>query len=159
MKAVTLWQPFASYVVDGLKRYETRSWYCGHKGLLAIHAAKRPAVRGFDLPELGYEAPLGAILGVAVMDACIPTVDWYEMRETLTDEERAVGDFSPGRYAWRFPEAFKLDEPIPYSGAQGIWTVEDPAVNLVLNRLVPDALYEVWGPEAMRQEGRHDASA
>ena len=146
MQAVTLWQPFASYVVDGRKRYETRSWYCGHKGLLAIHAAKRPMVRGFDLPDLGYEAPLGAILGVAVMYACISTDDWLGMNETLTEQERAVGDFGPGRYAWWFIEVFKLDEPIPYSGAQGIWTVKDPAVRAVLNRLVPEDLYEVWGP-------------
>ena len=148
MKAVTLWQPFGSYVVDERKCYETRSWYCGHRGLLAIHAAKRPMARDFDLPDLGYEAPLGAILGVAVMDACLPTTDWFEMGDALTDEERAVGDFGPGRYAWRFIAAFKLDEPIPYSGSQGIWTIKDPTVDSVLNRLVGEDLYEVWEPRS-----------
>ena len=137
MRASTLWQPWASYVVEGLKRYETRSWYCGHEGLLAIHAGKHSTVRDKSLPELGYEAPLGAILGVVVMDACIPTT----MSDTLTDEELALGDFSPGRYAWRFTAVFKLDEPIPYRGAQGIWTIKDPGVNAELNRLLPDGFY------------------
>ena len=44
MKAITLWQPWATLVATGLKEYETRSWappedLIGRR--LAIHAAKR----------------------------------------------------------------------------------------------------------------------
>lgn len=56
MKALTLYQPWATLVALGLKRIETRSWPCGHVGPLAIHAAKTmpPYAREFALgPEVG----------------------------------------------------------------------------------------------------------
>lgn len=45
MKALTLWQPWASLIALGEKRYETRSWATSYRGLLAIHAsAPKPQV-------------------------------------------------------------------------------------------------------------------
>lgn len=40
MKAITLWQPWASLLALGLK-HETRSWGTSYRGQMAIHAAKR----------------------------------------------------------------------------------------------------------------------
>lgn len=42
MKALTLWQPWASLVALGVKTIETRSWSTSHRGPLAIHASKHP---------------------------------------------------------------------------------------------------------------------
>lgn len=39
MKALTLWQPWASLVALGVKRIETRSWSTRYRGRIAIHAA------------------------------------------------------------------------------------------------------------------------
>lgn len=45
MKALTLWQPWASLIALGVKTIETRSWSTSYRGPLAIHAAaKRPDV-------------------------------------------------------------------------------------------------------------------
>ena len=41
MKALTLWQPWATLVAIGAKKIETRSWKTNYRGPLAIHAAKR----------------------------------------------------------------------------------------------------------------------
>lgn len=46
MKAISLWQPWASAIAVGVKRYETRSWPAVsggtlYSGWLAIHASKR----------------------------------------------------------------------------------------------------------------------
>jgi activating signal cointegrator 1 len=41
MKALTLWQPWASLVAFGVKTIETRSWSTKYRGPLAIHAAKK----------------------------------------------------------------------------------------------------------------------
>jgi hypothetical protein len=38
MKAITLKQPYASFIAHGIKTVETRSWQTHHRGLLAIHA-------------------------------------------------------------------------------------------------------------------------
>lgn len=42
MRAITLWQPWASLIALGLKKYETRSWTTSYRGKLLIHAAQRP---------------------------------------------------------------------------------------------------------------------
>jgi activating signal cointegrator 1 len=39
VKALSLWQPWASLVALGVKTLETRSWSTSHRGPLAIHAA------------------------------------------------------------------------------------------------------------------------
>lgn len=41
MKALSLWQPWATLMAYGLKRVETRSWAIRHRGPLLIHAAKK----------------------------------------------------------------------------------------------------------------------
>ena len=49
MKAISLWQPWASAIAFGLKHYETRSWQPSSKlvgQVIAIHAAKRKDLSG-----------------------------------------------------------------------------------------------------------------
>lgn len=41
MKALSLYQPWASAIALGAKRIETRPWKTSHRGPIAIHAAKR----------------------------------------------------------------------------------------------------------------------
>ena len=48
MKALTIWQPWASLLVSGQKKYETRSWATTYRGPIAIHAAMRPVRRTID---------------------------------------------------------------------------------------------------------------
>lgn len=45
MKAITLWQPWASLIALGVKTIETRSWATSHRGPIAIHAATRKPER------------------------------------------------------------------------------------------------------------------
>lgn len=75
--------------------------------------------------------PFGAIVAVCELKDCRPTAgrrgeqgtgpkyaDWVH---DLTDQERAFGDYSPGRYAWLLSDIRALPEPIPARGAQGLW--------------------------------------
>lgn len=53
MKALTIWQPWASLIATGEKIYETRSWPTKYRGPIAIHAAmkdpaKVPITPGLD---------------------------------------------------------------------------------------------------------------
>lgn len=41
MKALTIYQPWASLIALGVKEIETRSWNTNYRGPLAIHAANR----------------------------------------------------------------------------------------------------------------------
>ena len=40
MKVITLKQPWATLVAEGLKKYEFRSWKYSYRGELLIHAGK-----------------------------------------------------------------------------------------------------------------------
>ena len=40
MQAISVCQPWASLIVCGAKRIETRSWSTPHRGPLAIHVSK-----------------------------------------------------------------------------------------------------------------------
>ena len=41
MKAITIYQPWASLIALGLKGFETRSWETKYRGRITIHAGKR----------------------------------------------------------------------------------------------------------------------
>lgn len=51
MKAITLWQPWATLIRAGAKTIETRSWATSHRGPLAIHAARRPVHDGYRMGD------------------------------------------------------------------------------------------------------------
>ncbi len=146
MKALPLWQPWASLVAVGAKRVETRHWRApqylvGQR--IAIHATKtkdhlyivasRPFCRllreARDAGSLVFvdgELPLGAIVGSAVIDRCaaMTAASCDELRERDRDEFD-LGHYEPGRFAWVLRDAVPLAEPIPWRGSQGIFEVPD----------------------------------
>lgn len=138
MKALTIWQPWSSLLVFGQKKYETRSWATAYRGPIAIHAAKRPVRRTIDaldtgnawdtlelfeslFPGTGELAQLstGAIIGTAILTGCNLIDEAFAAG--LTPQERALGDFTLGRYAWEFQKMIPVDPPIPAKGMQGLW--------------------------------------
>ena len=42
-----------------------------------------------------------------------------------TEKELALGDWTPGRYAWELANVKILPEPIPAKGKQGLWNWEE----------------------------------
>ena len=150
MRGITLTQPYASLVAVGAKKIETRSWSTGYRGPIAIHAGQGLGPVGGErglvelvrsepfhgallagLGEFGtWDLPRGAIVAVATLVDCVrATGDGYiEHRATrlldkVSAQERAFGDYSPGRYAWLLADVRRLPEPIPARGALGLWTV------------------------------------
>lgn len=135
MKAISLTQPWATLVITGEKRIETRSWSTQYSGIVAIHAAKafprwaKDLVRGDDafaasLGAFGYRhaerLPTGAILGTAVIRGCRFTED---VRAQLAGKELKFGDYADDRFAWFLTDAVSFDVAIPCKGALGLWTV------------------------------------
>ena len=134
MKAISLWQPWASAIVLGLKRIETRGWATSHRGPLAIHAAKRwtPDERDFcrhfarvhGRPEL-LDPPRGALIGVVDLVAALPS---EALEEGLSETERDLGNYGPGRFGWVLEDVLAFRAPIPYRGMQGLFNVPDEVV-------------------------------
>jgi len=134
MKAISLWQPWASLMAIGAKTIETRSWSTTYRGPLAIHASKRlvlpndpeflKAVK--DLGLLDRELPLGAIVGTCELYDCIPVEKATATFFRRPDKEILFGDWSPGRYLWLTQNFKRFDIPIPARGKQGLWDWEMP---------------------------------
>ena len=116
MKGLTIHQPFANFIADGEKRYETRSWRTSYTGPIAIHASKNREETEYS--GIALDGPFGAIVAVGRLVACHRTED---IRVPETEWE--LGDFTPGRYAWEIIGVEKLPQPVPLRGYQGLWNV------------------------------------
>lgn len=149
MKAISILQPWATLMVIGAKKIETRSWYTSHRGPLAIHASlgdawlhklfsREPFYR--HLREAGYTnadaLPRGAIIGEVHITDCrrivtreTPLTKMIDKRVLIhppTGDELAFGDFTPGRYAWMSERAHLYPWPIPAKGQLSLWEREIP---------------------------------
>ena len=51
-RAISLIQPWATLIVAGLKRYETRSWSTPYRGRILIHASKKLDKRYLARPDV-----------------------------------------------------------------------------------------------------------
>ncbi len=133
MKMISLWEPWATFISDGHKAYETRSWSTTYRGSIGIHAAKRwqddqrIAIEklALEFPQLekywGYRFPLGCVLVACELVAVHKT---EAIRDQLSDLELSVGDYSDSRFAWELKIIRHPDKPIPAKGMQGIWNWE-----------------------------------
>lgn len=156
MKCISLWQPWASLIVIGAKRFETRSWSTEYRGPILIHAAKRwtresdqlvvrepfrsALERGGCRPT--WSLPLGSILGVADLVECY-LCDISALigpkgisRPLPSEPELSFGDYTQDRYAWKLENPRRFPTPIPYRGLQQIFNVPDEVVAEQMARAV-----------------------
>lgn len=138
MKAFTVYQPYAHAIVTGLKHYETRPRRTSVRGRVAVHAGKLDTVRAtkrlsdrafwelIGAVEGKTELHRGAVVGTVEIVDCVPV---EEIVESLTERERALGDYSPGRFAWVLENPVMFDEPFPARGKQGWWNWEEQRGN------------------------------
>ena len=150
MKAISLWQPWASAMAVGVKRFETRHWAApktivGRRVAICAAKATRPRDRAGNVVDLraafedildechesraAFETyldlsfdhlPFGRVVCTGVLKAC-HRVEGLQVSEL----ERRWGDYSAGRFAWEFTDVAKLATPIPIIGRQGVFEVPD----------------------------------
>lgn len=139
MKVLSLLQPWATLVVIGAKKIETRSWATQHRGELLIHASmgKSGALLAAEPPFTKYisnfnELPFGAIIGQVWLEEVIQMERLFlsgARINQLTLEEKAFGDYSPKRYAWMLHNPIQFNSPIPAKGSLNLWEY-DGEINL-----------------------------
>lgn len=138
---ISLWQWWASAIAWGEKQYETRSWPTNYRGLIAIHATKRQP-SWMDVPNTANKfvtdmlrrhdttlekLPLGAVLCICELEAVYHI---QAVRPYISEKERAFGDYSDERAAWKLRVVHVYDQPIPKVGKQKIWQCELPEVKV-----------------------------
>lgn len=143
MKVISILQPWASLIVLGHKRIETRSWNTKYRGEILIHASagKNGINRGIQLdfqqefsslqlPK--YENfPFGAIIGKVILVDCFNTNDYrnshtthisaYIGKQGISHQEECFGDYSKNRFGWLLSDPVLFEKPIPAKGKLGIW--------------------------------------
>ena len=119
MKALTIHQPFAQFIAVGQKRFETRSWQTAYTGPLAIHASKNRIET--QLSGIALDGPFGAIIAVAELVGCFRTEYLTQWCENDICDELNIGDFRPGRWAWKLRNVTLVDMPIFTRGYQRLW--------------------------------------
>lgn len=148
--ALTLWQPWASLVAEGVKTIETRSWKAPDDLIgdtIAIHAAARKPRRHVPVGDwLPYRAgdtgpyrmelyaqgvpgapqspvplPLGAIVATARLEACLPMVSWNDPQQRNGEHRLFVGPGDLWQTRERGP-ARDISDQLPYGDfAPGRW--------------------------------------
>jgi hypothetical protein len=131
MKALTLYQPWATLVAIGAKKIETRSWSTNYRGPLAIHAGKHWMDEDFLYIEPfasclhNIKIPFGFVVATCELASVIrigqASYTWASQKWVLNDQEHAFGDYSTGRYMWLLDKVKILTEPIPAKGAMRLW--------------------------------------
>lgn len=155
MKALTIWQPWASLIACGGKVLETRSWPPPASLIskkIAIHAAfKAPAIglQDFEVKEMEealqlpqgrwHQLPFGAVVAIAKLEggyqvkSYCPVQSDIEFRDEAVEGSRQLcgmsferfGDFRQGRWCWYLTDI----EPVgPYEarGQHGLWDWKPP---------------------------------
>ncbi len=155
MPALTVWQPWATLIAEGLKRYEFRGWIAPAAMIgrrVAIHAGARP-VRKDEVRQLllqlqgSYWRQTGLIrepciellTRVLMMPKSLPlssVLCTARLGEPIRDDLLAaqlgipaIHDSDRGQhsnYGWPLTDVIKLEPFIPARGAQGFWTWQTP---------------------------------
>jgi len=137
VKAISVLNPWAVLLAIGAKTYETRSWVTPYRGPIAIHASKK---FGGVEQAIAFSEPFfevlkremfkeffaesfrtkycGAVLATGELTGCFAT---EAIAHTLSDQEKAFGDFRRGRFAWRIENVKLLETPVACKGRLGLW--------------------------------------
>ena len=142
MKALSLWQPWASAIPAGLKRIETRSWPTKHRGRLAIASTRSIPKEFHRTAEVLFNSnsnafarcgicspdalPLGCVVATCdVVDCVLMTPEFIAGIEPL---EREWGLYEPGRWAWMLAAVAPFSYPVPIArGGQRVWNWNEEA--------------------------------
>lgn len=124
MKVITLKQPWATLVAEGIKKYEFRSWKINYRGELLIHAGlgiDKEAMNRFK--DLNLQYPSKKILAKVNLEDCIELND--EICKKISSENSLVyGNKNRTGYAWKLGKVSKINLEKQISGKQGIWNYD-----------------------------------
>ena len=131
MKTLTINQPFATLIVEGLKEYEFRTWKTNYRGEILIHAGKgvdKKAMKKYEY--LGLEYPKGCIIGKATITDCIKIDD--DARKKLKEKNSIIYSNIIDNKDWN-GYGFKLEnveklENIEVCGKLSFWEFDYPQI-------------------------------
>ena len=128
MKVLSLIEPFATLILIGKKRIETRSYKTSYRGKLYIHASMtKMALEDINDKELmslvsNSELNQGKIVCKCNLVDCIyMSKEYVDQMKKENHQEYICGDYKEGRYAWVLEDIIPLKEKMRAKGKLGIW--------------------------------------
>lgn len=129
MKVITVKQPFATLIAEGLKEYEFRTWKTKYRGDILIHAGKgidKKAMKKYE--HLGLDYPSGCIIAKVIITDCVFIDD--NMKKVLKDKNTLVyygiiNDDNWKGYGFKLENVEKV-KPIPINGKLSLWDYDYP---------------------------------
>lgn len=121
MKTLAVRQPWATYIAEGTKSVEVRTWRTHYRGALLIVASGKP---------LEHADEGGAVWTLPTQcHVCI--VDLVDVRPMVpADEPQAYVPHAPGRFAW-VCSAPRMVAPAPHRGRLMLYETPDAVVRLL----------------------------
>ena len=124
MKVITIKQPFASLIAEGIKEYEFRTWKTKYRGEILIHAGKgidKKAIKKYEKYNLDY--PNGCIIAKGDLTDCIKIDE--KARVMLKEKNpfvysNVIEDTKWNGYGFKIENVRKI-EPIPINGKLSLW--------------------------------------
>lgn len=130
MNALSIWQPWASFIALGIKNVENRGWATRYRGPLLIHAGKTfdedweeklPAVLSHAALAVerwpAYFHLAGHLLAVVVLQGC---AEWEDAASPWHEE---------GQVGWYLRNP-RLIRPLPYRGMWGIFDIQGASIEV-----------------------------
>jgi hypothetical protein len=134
-------QPWASFVVSGLKSVELRTWPTNYRGWMWIHAGKLFDAGAMEILGLSPEHfRRGGLVGIAHLASC-DVIETPQQWQTLRNEHRSPGSFRPGVYGWHFDDAIALTEKIETRGQTLLYHLDDSTRRRVRDHIEASPLH------------------
>lgn len=125
MKVITVKQPFATLIAEGLKEYEFRTWRTKFRGDILIHAGKGIDKKAMErYKHLNLDYPSGKIIAKATITDCVYVDD--KLKEELQVKDPLVyygilqKDSDWDGYGFKIENIEKI-EPIEINGKLSLW--------------------------------------
>ena len=128
MKVITIKQPFATLIAEGLKEYEFRTWKNSYRGEILIHAGKGVDKKAMErFKDLNLEYPSGCIIAKATITDCVYVDDTLKEELQKKDDKVYYGvinkDSNWDGYGFKLENIEKIS-PIEIKGKLSLWNYE-----------------------------------
>lgn len=124
MKVITLKQPWATLVAEGIKKYEFRSWKTNYRGKILIHAGTGVDKKYMEkFKDMNLEFPKKRIIAEVEIEDCLELTDDLN-KKIISEKNIAYGSKYRTGYAWKIKNAKKINIDEEINGKLGLWNYD-----------------------------------
>ena len=124
LKVLTLRQPWATLVAEGIKKYEFRSWKTNYRGKVLIHAGTgidKEDMKKYENMNLKF--PSRRIIAIVEIEDCLE-LDEQLNKKIITEKNVAYGNKIRTGYAWKLKNVKKINYGKDVNGQLGLWNID-----------------------------------